>query len=359
MLKEAANAPESFKTARLFKRGQDYYLALTLAWGAETPIPVKTFMGISRGIKNRLYYTVVDQNGLVMAHGAGDSIRSDESAKKQRLSEPGGESLSQQELHIITNSLVKLALKYESQVILQNLAHKGDRLSLVPGHGVLSTGLRRREYNQLVRLLAYKLPWKGLPDPVKVSSVDIFITCPQCGLATKSNRLRSDFFICTRCGTAMETDKLGGVNLARKLIRYHQSKVKIKAERVEGGVRFTHRLMGLDIVAGNYENPLDKLKREIERILAAAAFESVAERGKKAIEGLEEQVSDEPDSHNRITHSVSGATADKDFCAIPESPLESVEKAHDVMDDQTLALRRSLFKKFMSVDNFMDLLEYV
>jgi putative transposase len=203
------------------------------------------------------------------------------------------------ELHRTANQIVELAVKYRAQVLVQNLVKKGDGITwglapkeqsgiapgLIPGMQarqnaggetkrsgklsgrVIRPGYGMRDYNRLAGLLEYKLPWKGLPPPVKVSSSDIFSVCPSCGYNSKNNRSMRHLFICAACGATMELEKLGSLNLARKLIFYNASRVKIKVARSAEGVRFTNRLLGLDLAVSYREDQKERLQAEIAGII--------------------------------------------------------------------------------------------
>jgi putative transposase len=281
ILKEAADTPENFRTARLFERQGEYYLAVSIETGEVEDIKTSTFMGVSRGIKSRLNYTVVDEKGEILAQGpvssAGWSRKpgADNSALSSRNAAgmppglaPGFIGISVNELHEASRFIADQAYLHKAQVIVQNLPGRSDRLGWMENEQKgIQPVYRQRDYNQLIRLLDYKLPWKCLPKPVKVSSVGIFYTCVECGFHSKSNRLGRDLFICTRCGTAMDIDRLGSLNLARRLIDYGSSKIKITVTRTEEGVIFTNRILGLDIFSSYQENQMVKLKAEIEEIM--------------------------------------------------------------------------------------------
>lgn len=124
-----------------------------------------------------------------------------------------------------------------------------------------------RDYNRLTRLLEYKLPDRGLLSPVMVSSVDIFAACHSCGHNSKSNRSMKNLFICTACGATMEIEKLGRLNLARKLINYSSSKIKIKVARTQDGVIFNNDIRGLNCFSSNQADHLEMLKWELGEII--------------------------------------------------------------------------------------------
>ncbi len=269
-LKEAAEAPERFKTARLFKKKNEYYIAVSMETGGTGEIKTAAFMGVSRGLENKLNYTVVSLTGEILSSGPVKSREKDQNAQEIPIDE----------LHASANFIAETAAFYKAQVIVQNLAGRGDGLSwLEDGQNQWLPGYKRKDYNRLIRLLDYKLPWRNLPPPVKVSAVNIFHHCWNCGLTFRKNRVNESLFICTGCGTTMDIDRLGSLNLARKLISYHGSKIKIKLSKEEEGIRFTNSILGLDFFAGNRENQLEALRNEISRIINAAKVPAEPSKG--------------------------------------------------------------------------------
>jgi putative transposase len=298
ILKEAADKPGNFKTARLFKKNGGYYLAVSIETGESENIRTSTFMGVSRGIKSSLNYMVVDEEGKILEQGPvfhteqsrsqGAVFHSEQSRSQgagnwavsvRNKPDPvsGLAGISVNELHEAANFIVDKAYLYKARVIVQNLPGRSDRLGWAEnGQERVQPEYRQQDYKRLIRLLDYKLPWKCLPKPVKVSSVGIFYSCPECGFHSKSNRLNWDFFICTRCGMAMEIDRLGSLNLARRLIDYNSSKIKITVIRAEEGVNFANRILGLDLFSYYQENQLMELKDEIEGIMKRTEEEGMA-----------------------------------------------------------------------------------
>ena len=275
-LKEALQKPDCLRTAKLYKREHDYCLAVTIDTGEPESIHAVHFMGISRGLKNKLNYTILDQNGKVVSEGAipsGAAGASEEAIVSDKLfgasvSKGRQSNILQNELHGTANLISDIAKENKARVIVQNLTGKGDGITKIvtdgygkrPAYGI-------REYNQLTRLLEYKLVDRGLPSPVKVSSVDIFTTCHNCGHYSKSNIGLKGLFICTACGATMEMDKLGSLNLAGKLLNYKHSQIKIKVTRTNEGVLFSNDILGLNCLSSNRSNHQEKLTQELSAII--------------------------------------------------------------------------------------------
>lgn len=294
IIKEAAETPECFKTARLLRKNNEYYLALSIELNKSSDVKTAAFMGVCRGLKNELNYTVVNLKGEVLSSGIINTL------------DKGGNvpGIPLNKMHEAANIIADIAAEHKAQVIVQNLTQRGDGLCWSEdGREQHLPDYKRKDYNRLTGLLDYKLQWKCLPQPVKVSAVGIFYTCCNCGLNSKRNRFNKDLFICTGCGTAMDIDTLGSLNLAGKLIDYKSSKIKVKVSKADNGVLFTNKILGLDCFSGYGENQLERLKSHIQKII--------------------DETKDDA----------------------------SKRKAHSV--------KMGIIKKLKSVENFMDLIEYI
>lgn len=300
ILKEAVGNPECLRTARLYKRKDEYYLAVSIDAGDAESIGTVNYMGVSRGLRNKLNYTIVDKKGTPLTSGeispgggtaisenggpAGSlgngpgalngmhdrhSIKGRHNAKAHNTQNRIPTNL----LHTAANRIAEIAAAYKAAVIVQNLTEKGDGLTRIVNaagaDGPLCGPIYRiKDYNRLVSILEYKLPGKGLPKPVKVSSVDIYTTCRECGRNSKSNEVMNNMFICTTCGAAMDIEKLGSLNLAGKLISYSDSPIKIKVDRTRRGVMFSNKILGLKCCCDTPENGPEALRRELAGLIA-------------------------------------------------------------------------------------------
>ncbi|MDF2988936.1 MAG: putative transposase DNA-binding domain protein [Eubacterium sp.] len=254
MLEQAVEQPEILRTARLLFKDNAYYLSLSIDLPDDEEISTHTFLGVSRGIENAVNYTVVDNQGHLVLNGTLDS-KNEVNPSEQKTG-----------LYNMANEIVEIAVRNKSMVVLQNLTGKGDKLSWYEEGNVIKPFFGCRQYNDLVRILDYKLPQKGLPDPAKVSSVDIFHRCSICGSNTKKNRFSKTMFICTTCGLSSNLDSLGSYNLSAKLIKYQNTPLKLKARRTTDGMYLYNGLIGLDLFVPRYENPFDSLKERIKEI---------------------------------------------------------------------------------------------
>ncbi len=254
MLRQAVDKPELLRTAHMLIKGMDYYLSLSIDLPEYDKVEPTTYLGISRGILNAVNYTVVDEEGVVLDSGAvglGD-ISLSKDIKTNNC--------------ILANKIVEIAVNNKSTVVLQNLIEKGDKLSWNEEGINYKPVFGCKRYNDLVRILEYKIPQKGLPIPVKVSSVDIFHRCRLCGSNSRKNRFSKTVFICTACGASYDVDSLGSFNLATKLINYQSTPLKIKAKKTDEGMYLQNELIGLNLYVPYNENPFDKLIDEIKKI---------------------------------------------------------------------------------------------
>ncbi len=257
-LKRAVNNPGILKTARLMKRKGEYFLSISVDIGSMQRIKPASYMGVARGIKNAVNYTVVNLKGDLLDSG---SINADVRHEKT------GDIISG-DIHKIANAIEGIALKNSSQLIMHTFTNKGDKLQWVDGEGFGYVPLMNcQSYNRLDEILKYKLAHKGLPRPVQTSPVGLFYTCPECGLNSLGNRLSESMFICIACGTAMDIEKLGSINLSRRLIKYNKAGIEVKLERTESGIKFINEDLNLNFTPSDPLNCIDEFRNEIKRII--------------------------------------------------------------------------------------------
>jgi len=254
MLKQAIVKPEILRTAHLIMKENDYYLSLSIDLPEDKKVETTTFLGVSRGIENAINYTVVDLNGKMIESATVECESTFSDANKKT------------NICIAANKIVDIAVKNKSMVVLQNLVGKGDKLSWSEEDSTCKPIFGCKLYNDLARVVEYKLPQKGLPAPAKVSSVDIFQRCSLCGSNSKKNRFSKTMFICTTCGLSYNLDRLGSLNLATKLIKYKNTPLKLKAKKTFDGMYLQNEFIGLDLFVPKNENPFDRLKEEIKGI---------------------------------------------------------------------------------------------
>lgn len=89
-------------------------------------------MGVSRGLKNKLNYTVVNQKGEILSSGTIEGADRQTSAaigKQAGYGQQGMKSISPSDLHVAANRITNIAAANEAQVIVQNLREKGDGIT--------------------------------------------------------------------------------------------------------------------------------------------------------------------------------------------------------------------------------------
>lgn len=252
-LKEVIEKPETIKTARLTKRKNEYYLSINLV--KERPEKIKTanYIGITRGIDNTINYAIVDEAGNFIDMG---------------FKKNNNNSIHINDIHAMANSFVEIAKENRCQVIMERLVNRGDGLFWKEEDGKCCfPSLSMYWYNQLCTILNYKLPDNGLPEIIKVSGINIFYTCPQCGMNSKKNRFSGEMLICTNCGKTIDIEKAGCLNLARRLIKFKNDKIKIKVERNEKGIGFVNTDLGLEFYPENPNDCALEFKEKINSLI--------------------------------------------------------------------------------------------
>jgi len=267
-LKKALEDPTILKTARLAKRGDEYFLSLNINIEDKEPIKTENYLGISRGIKNYLNITVVNREGVILDKSSIGCTATD--LKTQCFNDSKQVStgiMSRNDLHKLANMVVQKAVDSKAQVIVESFVDKGDRLQWKGENDqVYFPALSCYMYNSLVEILDYKLTGSGLPPPVKVSPVGIFYTCPSCNFHSKDNRFSHDMLICIACGTASYIEEAGSLNLSKKLIQYKKDLLKIKVKRTSDGIEFINEDLGLKFIPSGEKDFLQEFRDEINRI---------------------------------------------------------------------------------------------
>lgn len=251
-LKQAIGCTGIMKTARLIKRKNDYYLSISIDIEDSAAVETINYLGISRGIKNEINYTVVPMSdGFEGMTGC--------------INFKGIDKSTSNYIHEMSSTIAKLAADNKAQVILESLNIKNDRLSFSDEFKpAIGAGI----YNKMIRLIEYKLKSYGLPPPVQVSSVGIFYRCPACGNFTYKNRQSEALFICTSCGTVKDIDQLGSINVARKLMEYDKTTIKMNAQVIGDKVKVSNRILEMEFMLDHdmlfFERLVEELKKRVE-----------------------------------------------------------------------------------------------
>ena len=259
-LKRAFERPEMFKTARLIKKKDEYYLAVNIEVEEAEKVKTNSFLGVARALSAPVHYCIIDNDMNIIDKAPIACSQT----KRER-----GKDFCINDLHEIANVIVKIALQNKSQVIVESLIEKGDRLKWKEsGRETHIPVLNCFSYNRLVDILEYKLKGEGLPPPIKVSPVKIFYTCPKCGLSSDANRFSKELFICTTCGFNTDIESLGSFNLAQKLYEYRAGALKVKIERVgKRCIRFKNDILDLDLYVDVSADYREEFINEINRII--------------------------------------------------------------------------------------------
>lgn len=259
--------PEMIKTARLVKRKEEYFLSINMEIEAVETIKVNNYMGVTRGIENIINYTMVNNIDGTVIYGN---------------EKPKENSIKLNKLHEIANRLIQLAKDNNCQVIMEKLVHKGDKLSYMDKNNKeYNPILGCFQYNRLYDILKYKLPAKGLPPPIRVSSLSIFHTCPRCASNTKGNRFSHNVFMCTNCGMSLSIEEIGSNNLSRKLIKYKNDLVKVKVEGTTEGIKYINSDLGIEFSSKNNYSDNDKLRNKINAVIKDFYINMDSEKRKK------------------------------------------------------------------------------
>lgn len=210
--------------ARLFQRGDDWYVALPVR-GAPAPTGCSgegpTFIGVDLGIVR--HAVVVAPGQVAFFDGQADRFRREHGAalrgryqrhrRTDRVRQQRGKERRwmRDRNHQISRRIVDLAATYPHPVIvLERL--EGIRYRAKGGKR-FNRMLAAWTFRELVDMVRYKAARAGIPvvlvDPRNTSK-----TCPACGHATRANRPEQGRFRCVRCGYQGNADYVAARNIA-------------------------------------------------------------------------------------------------------------------------------------------------
>lgn len=223
LLLEALEKPEMLKTARLLKKDKEYYLKVNIALEPEAILDTRSFAGFCVSHDSNMSFTVCNHKGEIIHRGeipCWDNVKPLPKAYDH--------------LHILANAMTDVCYKYQAQAVLETYPR----------------------YNALVDLLDYKLRLRGAQKPVRVSPFGLWQTCPRCGHNSKKNSAMSDIFLCAACGFGLERTLLPSYNLAKRLIKYQNDKVRFYSEPSKNGHNLTIRnsLLDIEYPIGSHQN---------------------------------------------------------------------------------------------------------
>ncbi len=224
-LKQALKQEKIIKTARLFKKGSDYFLALNLLLKAPNQQKPINYLGLMPRLDNKRFfidYLIADANKQVLKKG---SIE--------------GQGLDWEQIKaMLSQAIAQICRLNNAQAIVCNYPtyHKNWGLS----------------QDKLWQLSDYK-SWLSsfeqtcgrlfLAKPIKVSGRGIYNTCPKCQKNSKNHLYFENLLLCHKCGFANNLSDLPLFNLATKLLVYQDKNLvfytKINQNMIE---IFNHKL---------------------------------------------------------------------------------------------------------------------
>ena len=225
MLRHCREHPEMLKTARLMKKGKDYYLIVNVKCCAEQRIKTETNMGVCRSLKGHVRYSIA-----LDAPFSG------------KLLYPTESRLDKQTIHALANDICALAVRHKAQVVAYKLGEKADGIAYDNKLPMLTTG----EYNKIISMASYRLELAGLPAPIMVSPRGVFYTCPECGKHSLKNRISEKEFLCISCGYYGCIEEVGSQNLSNILHYYGKRKVVFRVRKADGDkLLYYNEILGL------------------------------------------------------------------------------------------------------------------
>ena len=225
----------------------EYYLHLAFEFKPEK-IETETIMGIDRGIEAICAYSVLDKRHNLLESGLyeGKTLKELLQSEEKRMSELQSRGITyrlrvrrnwaNRIIHEATNMVADIALRYKSQVYVEDLKPITDR-SKASKRSPFNKILNRSQFQKFLTILDYKLEERGLPKAKKVHPAYTSMTCVECGLIAPENRPKftndgtpvQDIFRCIRCNYEDNADKNASRTIALKGIwTYIKKEDKIK-----------------------------------------------------------------------------------------------------------------------------------
>ena len=79
-----------------------------------------------------------------------------------------------------------------------------------------------------------------MPKPIIVSPNGIFHKCPVCSRNSLKNRMNADIFMCISCGHTDSIQKIGGMNLATRILRNKKDKIVFNVSFIGDEVEYSN-----------------------------------------------------------------------------------------------------------------------
>jgi IS605 OrfB family transposase len=245
--------PATPVSAHLVKYKDDYQLHVSFRLPKPDKVKPQTLLGIDRGITCLAAGAVVTLDGkqvleTFLTDGTELSTlqRNMEhliSLKQQKGKVTKGNrkraNVADQYVHLCANQIVELAIKHQSQVVMEDLSnfatpHKRPKFQQRSNFNKM---LPRRQYQKIQDAVNAKLALVGLPPIRTVYAAFTSLTCTACGNISQESRDKEDRtrFVCSACGHEDHADCQAGVNIARKThwlaLRSQESKTDIPMEQ--------------------------------------------------------------------------------------------------------------------------------
>ncbi|RKY59498.1 MAG: transposase [Candidatus Latescibacterota bacterium] len=201
------------------KRGQDYFLHLTIEVEEPPPKDPQGFLGVDLGINNLAYTSEGESFSGREVEGARlryERLRAELqqkgtwSAKRKLKRLSGKERRFKRNInHLISRRIVDKALATGRALVLEALKGIGERAK----HRKSQNGrFHKWAFGELRRFIVYKAQLAGVQvffaPPAYTSQ-----RCPVCGYTAKHNRPSQGKFLCRVCGFSDHADHVGALNL--------------------------------------------------------------------------------------------------------------------------------------------------
>jgi len=222
-LRPALENPRMVRTARLCRKGDDFYLHVTFEYPCPPPVQPRTVLALVVDRRPLVEVSVTDLEGteITQAVVPGDMWWREQRRQREvrREIQRRGKNcdfsfkgVNDNIMHLVANEIVDLAQTYKSQVVIldsrpsvappQTVARKREAMNYV---------LHRRPYGRLRQLLEYKLPLAGLPEPKTVYPWQGMLKeCVVCGRSAAENGA-----VCA-CGHRVDFTQERALKVARK-----------------------------------------------------------------------------------------------------------------------------------------------
>lgn len=217
----------SIKAAKLVKKGEGYFLHVSVGFEKPETYEPETYLGIDRGMTYTAAYGLVDKDGRIieMAHHEDplQQIRSRAAKRVQRRQQKGlritRKDYKQRELdgiiHRLVNDILDKAIEHKAMIVMEDL-------------NIRNVGkFTKSVYSKVASFLEYKAAAKGVPIYKRrnesgkyapgVWAAYTSMLCIRCGEKVERSRDRLTV-TCLSCGKVEHADEAAGVNIARRAL---------------------------------------------------------------------------------------------------------------------------------------------